>query len=418
MENFRLWEQYTAKMMQATLAQTLKQTDALQKQMGENIEQFVHVWQEPPAVSEAKEAQEKEEQATSQKETPPTCSEPVWTYRGYQLQPGNFTNAMVHFFRAESYRADLWRRRLDTTTNWAVITTGATLSLAWDPRIVIVSTLLVTLFLFIEARRYRHYELWSYRVRLLETDFFAAMLVPPFRPASDWAESIAENLLRPRFPISMWEAFGRRFRRNYIWIYLILWLAWLLNIWLHPTTVTTWSEFAQRAAIGTIPAWAVLLTGILFNGSLILTGILTQHLNKAPGEIFPSDEELAEHSPPARSATKNKEWNIWNAWFRPSRQREQSLAFIITDSPQAISEAILHKMRRGVTALSGTGMYSQQNHAVLMCALTETEIDSLKNLIKESDPRAFLVMSPAQQILGEGFLPLQTERQETAPPSN
>ncbi|MCB0168126.1 MAG: DUF2270 domain-containing protein, partial [Anaerolineae bacterium] len=110
---------------------------------------------------------------------------------------------MVHFFRAEVYRADVWRRRLDTTTNWAVITTGATLSIAWDPQIIILSTLLVTLFLYIEARRYRHYELWSYRVRLMETDFFAAMLVPPFRPAADWAESLAENLLRPKFPISM-----------------------------------------------------------------------------------------------------------------------------------------------------------------------------------------------------------------------
>lgn len=411
MKNFRLWEQYMAKMMQVTVSQTIKQTDAFQKQMGENIEQFAHAWHEPPAALEAEETREEQTaDQTNHKERPQTCTEPVWTYRGYQLQPGNFTNAMVHLFRAESYRADLWRRRLDTTTNWAVITTGATLSLAWDPRIVIVSTLLVTLFLFIEARRYRHYELWSYRVRLLETDFFAAMLVPPFRPAPDWAESIAENLLRPRFPISMWEAFGRRFRRNYIWIYLILWLAWLLNIWLHPTTVTTWAEFSERAAVGTIPAWVVLLVGILFNGTLITAGVLTQHLHEASGEVFTPDEEIAEHSPTAHSAAKDKDWDIWRAWFRPSRRRQQSLAFMITDCPQAVSEAILHKMGRGVTALSGTGMYSQQDRAVLMCALTETEMARLKDLVREADPRAFVIVSPAQQVLGEGFLPLQAEK--------
>ena len=44
-------------------------------------------------------------------------------------------------------------------------------------------------------------------------DFFAAMLVPPFRPAADWAESLADNLLHPRFTISVGEAVGRRLRR-------------------------------------------------------------------------------------------------------------------------------------------------------------------------------------------------------------
>jgi uncharacterized membrane protein len=45
-------------------------------------------------------------------------------------------------------------------------------------------------------------------VRLMETDFFAAMLVPPFHPSPDWAEALAENLLLPHFPISTWEALG------------------------------------------------------------------------------------------------------------------------------------------------------------------------------------------------------------------
>ncbi|OGR28398.1 MAG: hypothetical protein A2139_01315, partial [Desulfobacca sp. RBG_16_60_12] len=161
-------------------------------------------------------------------------AEPVWTYRGYQLRSGEFNTAMVHFFRAEVQRANVWRQRLDTTTNWAVVTTGAALSFAFgqmiDHYVIILNTLLVTLFLFIEARRYRYYELWSYRVRLLETDFFAAMLVPPFRPGSDWAETMAENLLHPQFRISMWEAFGRRYRRNYAWVYVVLILAWVLKV--------------------------------------------------------------------------------------------------------------------------------------------------------------------------------------------
>ena len=131
--------------------------------------------------------------------------EPVWTYRGYRLRSGEFVTAMVHFFRAEVNRANVWRQRLDTTTNWAVVSTGATLSIAFSQpeihhSIIILNTLLVMWFLLIEARRYRYYELWSYRVRLMETDFYAAMLVPPFHPSAEWAESLAENLLAPSFP--------------------------------------------------------------------------------------------------------------------------------------------------------------------------------------------------------------------------
>src|SRR5512136_1467836 len=150
-----------------------------------------------------------------QKSSPDT--EPVWSYRGYRLRPSEFTTAMVHFFRAEIQRANVWRQRLDATTNWAVISTGAAISYAFgEPSdsgaVLLLTVLLVTGFLFIEARRYRYYELWSSRVRLMETDFFAAMLVPPFGPAADWAESMAENLLHPHFTVSLWEAAGRRFR--------------------------------------------------------------------------------------------------------------------------------------------------------------------------------------------------------------
>ena len=156
-----------------------------------------------------------------------TSEEPVWTYRGYRLKTSEFVTAMVHLFRAEIQRANVWRQRLDATTNWAVVTTGAVISIAFSQSsvhhgIIILNTLLVMLFLFIESRRYRYYELWSYRVRLMETDFYAAMLVPPFHPSPEWAESLAENLLSPSFPISMWEALGRRLRRNYFWIFLIL----------------------------------------------------------------------------------------------------------------------------------------------------------------------------------------------------
>jgi len=157
-----------------------------------------------------------------------TPEEPIWTFRGVRLGPAEFTTSMVHLFRAEIARANAWRQRLDTTTNWAVIITVLDTTTNWAVIITVavitvsfsesgshhgaiaLSTVLLALFLYIEARRYRYYELWSYRVRLMETDFFAAMLVPPFHPDPDWAESLAENLLQPEFSVSIWEALGRR----------------------------------------------------------------------------------------------------------------------------------------------------------------------------------------------------------------
>jgi uncharacterized membrane protein len=339
--------------------------------------------------------------------------EPVWTYRGYRLEPGQFTTAMVHFFRAEISRANVWRQRLDTTTNWAVVTTGAAISFAFservgDHRVIILNTLLVTLFLYIEARRYRYYELWSSRVRLMETDFIAAMLVPPFRPASDWAESLAENLLHPQFPISAWEAFGRRLRRNYLWIYVILCLAWLLKLWLQPTSATSWSEFIARAAIGGVPGELVLLIVLGFNGLLLLTGLLTVGLQEATGEVLPRYEALSMFginggASPARPAPSRGR----TAWFRSSRRRQQLMALIVTDRSQPVAARVLAEMDRGVTALSGTGMYTDHAHPVLLCALTVTEVEHLKAVVSTEDPKAFVVVLPAQDVLGKGFQPLE-----------
>ena len=56
-------------------------------------------------------------------------SEPVWTFRGYQMRPAEFNTAMVHFYRGEIQRANTWRNRLDNTTNWAVLAAGAAISL-------------------------------------------------------------------------------------------------------------------------------------------------------------------------------------------------------------------------------------------------------------------------------------------------
>src|SRR4030095_2763392 len=91
-----------------------------------------------------------------------------------QMSPGEFNTALIHFYRGEIQRSNTWRNRLDTTTNWAVLTAGATLSFVFssssNPHFVIpINSILVALFLLMEASRYRYYEIWSSRVRILET---------------------------------------------------------------------------------------------------------------------------------------------------------------------------------------------------------------------------------------------------------
>lgn len=337
--------------------------------------------------------------------------EPVWTYRGYRLKTSEFVTAMVHLFRAEIQRANVWRQRLDTTTNWAVVATGATLSIAFSQPtvhhgVIILNTLLVTLFLFIEARRYRYYELWSYRVRLMETDFYAAMLVPPFHPSPEWAESLAENLLSPHFPISIWEAFGRRLRRNYLWIFLILGFSWLAKSWLFPTPPANFAEFVLRSGIGPIPGQIMLTLGVLYYSFLVVMALATISMTKATGEILP---RFGEDTLTSIFSPEGKIKGL-HAFLAPRNRRKQLMALIITGKAEEVSKRILSDLGRGVTALSGKGMYTGQERSVLICALTVTEVHNLKFAVNKEDPTAFVVVSAAQEILGRGFNPLAEEK--------
>src|SRR3954454_18984487 len=89
--------------------------------------------------------------------------------------------ALAHLYRAELYRSTVWRTRLDTTTNWAVVTTGISLSLTFSsasatPLPLVLVGLLVAVFLSIEARRYRFFDFWRIRAHVLEVNFFGPIL--------------------------------------------------------------------------------------------------------------------------------------------------------------------------------------------------------------------------------------------------
>lgn len=198
------------------------------------------------------------------------------------LTPGEFNTALVHLYRGEISRANTWRTRLDGTTNWAVLTTGATLSFAFSSPsnshvMILLNSLLIGFFLYIEARRYRYYDLWRARIRLMETEFFADLLVSNQNdPEGDnWRDLLAADLLQPHFSISLWEAMGRRLRRNYSWIFTVLVVSWLVKVWVHPTIAPDIETLIDRAAIGQIHGLVVLAVGVVFNGLLIALALST-----------------------------------------------------------------------------------------------------------------------------------------------
>lgn len=219
-----------------------------------------------------------------------------------KLLPAEFNTAMAHFYRGELQRSNVWRNRLDATTNWAVITAGATLSFVFsspgNPHFAIpINSILVSIFLFMEARRYRYYEVWANRVRVMETGYFAPMLshrsIPPDK---EWADHLSADLLSPHFTISVWEAVGRRLRANYLWIFILLALSWTLKIYIHPSPIPSttpddvsrfWEIFVARAQVGLAPGWFVILCGAIFNLAIIFVAFGTLKLRNSASEVLP-----------------------------------------------------------------------------------------------------------------------------------
>ncbi|MBW5448453.1 DUF2179 domain-containing protein [Cohnella sp. CFH 77786] len=78
-------------------------------------------------------------------------------------------------------------------------------------------------------------------------------------------------------------------------------------------------------------------------------------------------------------------------------------AFIISNEPDRVSQAILHDLDRGLTRLHGEGGYTGQTRPVLLAVVGQNEVAKLKALVKDADPNAFVIISNTAEVLGEGF---------------
>jgi uncharacterized membrane-anchored protein YitT (DUF2179 family) len=78
-------------------------------------------------------------------------------------------------------------------------------------------------------------------------------------------------------------------------------------------------------------------------------------------------------------------------------------AMIISDYTEEIAERIIHDMKRGATISKARGAYTNNEKEILFCVISRNEIARLKKLVREIDPKAFIVLSDVHDVLGEGF---------------
>ena len=89
--------------------------------------------------------------------------------------------------------------------------------------------------------------------------------------------------------------------------------------------------------------------------------------------------------------------------------RNAYLAYIISDRHNEIASEIMRVLDRGATMLPGTGMYTKNDKPVLFCAVSKKQAVLLKDIVSEIDPSAFMIVTAAKEIRGEGFLDYSKE---------
>jgi uncharacterized membrane protein len=189
--------------------------------------------------------------------------------------------ALAHLYRSEVYRGTVWRTRLDTTTNWSVVTLGVALSLTYaapeaSALPLLLVGILILVFLLLEARRYRYYSLWRARSRAIERNFFVPLLRDgDARGQGEWRALLAQDYDDPDYHIGFLTAVGRRLRSNYLWIIGVQQLAYLGKLVVHPSPATRPEELVDRAAVGPLPGLVVLLLVAAYVATLATLAVRT-----------------------------------------------------------------------------------------------------------------------------------------------
>jgi Na+-translocating ferredoxin:NAD+ oxidoreductase RNF subunit RnfB/uncharacterized membrane protein len=201
-------------------------------------------------------------------------------FEGQPLTRLEYIQATIQYYRGEMHRALVWRQRLDRTTNWAIVTTGGVLSFSLAlgaPVIILLGEVLVLHFMVIEARRYRYFDLWNTRVRKIEENFFAPLLVRTDLESREtgWGRHLAHDLFDPHYKVSFIEALGLRLVKNYLPVFVLLAGLWIVNVIVAAEKAVgeatpTFGDVYREMRVGPIPPWFVLVTFLAFQAMLFV----------------------------------------------------------------------------------------------------------------------------------------------------
>ena len=89
---------------------------------------------------------------------------------------------------------------------------------------------------------------------------------------------------------------------------------------------------------------------------------------------------------------------------------EAKLVYLITDHEKAIANRLLEELEIGVTYLQGQGAYTRDNKKVILCAMQKRLLPKVQEIAMEEDPCAFLIVTSASEIFGEGFKDISAPR--------
>lgn len=197
-----------------------------------------------------------------------------------------------HMYRGELDRETTWRSRLDQTTNWAVTIMAAVLTWAFSSAnnphyLLIIGMLTVGVFHLVETRRYRAFDVWRSRVRLLEQDLLAAVIDPDSgQEHENWRRELGQDLRRPSYKTPFAEAYARRLRRVYLPLLAVLLAAWIVRI----TVFTSGEGLRETAAIvGISGSVVLLLVGLAYLA--VIAAAFWPRERQAKGEFYDRSKE-------------------------------------------------------------------------------------------------------------------------------
>lgn len=202
------------------------------------------------------------------------------------------SSTLTELYRGELDRVTTWRGRLDQTTNWTVTIIAAVLTWVFSSPdsphyLLLIGMLTVATFHVVETGRYRRYDVWRARIRLLERDVFAPAVHPEdHADHDDWRAELGTDLRRPALKISFVEAYARRYRRVYLPLQTVLLVAWVVRL----TVFSADQGVVATAGMAGVPGEVVIVAVGLIYLAMALVAFWPRE-REATGEMYDRDKE-------------------------------------------------------------------------------------------------------------------------------